>query len=169
MTGKIAAAVNTGNAIGLDAVKLAAMAAHIVGFAATTAAGAFFAANSNNEHVVVVDNDDDDEAEVVTTTTTRFFPFSFFNDTSGDGSTAALFPRNEEEEEEEDALLLLLLLLMMIGLESKEAETIYYLIFISSACKTKKIKHTRHATKLRQQTTSQTTNDNFSKRPRVQQ
>ena len=50
VTGKIAAAVNTGNASGLAADKLAATAAHMAtGFAATTAvAGVFFAANSNN-------------------------------------------------------------------------------------------------------------------------
>jgi|SaaInlV_125m_DNA_1040241.scaffolds.fasta_scaffold173947_2 hypothetical protein len=53
VTGKIAAAVNTGNASGLAADKLAAIAAHMApcatGFAATTTvAGVFFAANSNN-------------------------------------------------------------------------------------------------------------------------
>jgi len=49
VTGKIAAAVNTGNATGLAADKLAAIAAHMaIGFAATTVAGVFFAANSNN-------------------------------------------------------------------------------------------------------------------------
>ena len=50
VTGKIAAAVNTGNATGLAADKLAAIAAHMAtGFAATiTVAGVFFAANSNN-------------------------------------------------------------------------------------------------------------------------
>ena len=50
VTGKIAAAVNTGNATGLDADKLAAIAAHMAtGFAATTTvAGVFFAANSNS-------------------------------------------------------------------------------------------------------------------------
>ena len=46
VTGKMATAVNVGNAKALDADKFAATVAHMVGFAATT--GAFFAANSNN-------------------------------------------------------------------------------------------------------------------------
>ena len=50
VTGKIAAAVNTGNASGLAADKLDATAAHMATvFAGTnTVAGVFFAANSNN-------------------------------------------------------------------------------------------------------------------------
>ena len=46
VTGKMATAVNVGNAKALDVDKFAATVAHMVGFAATT--GAFFAANSNN-------------------------------------------------------------------------------------------------------------------------
>ena len=46
VTGKMATAVNVGNATALDADKFAATVAHMVGFAAIT--GAFFAANSNN-------------------------------------------------------------------------------------------------------------------------